>query len=455
MTDLRRRRFLKLAGAAAAAAVTGPWWGSGCARSSGRRPNIVFILTDDHRHDALGCSGHPFLQTPNLDRLATEGVRFTNAFVTTSLCSPSRASFLTGCYAHTHGVTANEQQDPPPELPTFPALLQTAGYETAFVGKWHQARWSSPRPGFDHWGSFSGQGDYRRNTLNVDGEFILSERYLTDELTDYAVRFLRRERDRPFLLCLSHKAAHEPFLPAARHAGLYAGAPLGSREDPRDRLADKPDWGGRQAAAGRTEQLRDYFRTLAAVDESTGSILAALAAEGQLDDTVLVYAGDNGFHHGEHGGLWDKRTAYEDSLRIPVLMRYPGLVRAGTTCGEMILNVDLAPTLLELAGLAAPVAMQGRSWLGPLAGGPGRESFLYEYRPGTGPVTAGQVPAILAVRTRDWKYIHYPDLAGLNEELYDLQQDPGELFNLAPAPEHAADLDRLRAELKRLREETA
>jgi N-acetylglucosamine-6-sulfatase len=430
----------------------------GCARrSTAGRPNIVFILTDDHRYDALGCAGHPWLQTPQLDRLAREGVRFENAFVTTSLCSPSRGSFLTGCYAHTHGVTANEVNDPVSSLPVFPRLLQEAGYETAFIGKWHMARWSTPRRGFDHWVSFNGQGEYLRNTLNVDGRWELTYRYITDELTDYALRFLRRERQRPFCLYLSHKAIHAPFIPAPRHARLYEDVIVTSRDDPRDRLDEKPDWGNRRKEFPDWNlYLRNYLRCLMAVDESLGRIMQELAEQQILDETVIVYAGDNGFLHGEHGGLWDKRLAYEPSIRIPLLLRYPPLVRASQLCPEIVLNIDLAPTLLQLAGCVIPANMQGQSWRDVLTGAPGREAFLYEYF-----AESPAEPSILAVRTRRWKYVTYtrptgipPERLRMMDELYDLERDPQELDNLISDRGQAAVLADLQQQLQRLREQT-
>ena len=412
-------------------------------------PNVVFILTDDHRHDALGCAGHPWIRTPNLDRLADEGIRFTSAFVTTSLCSPSRASFLTGLYAHRHGVTRNEHADLSRSLPTIAQLLQNAGYETAFIGKWHMARWSTPRQGFDHWVSFNRQGDYLKNTLNVDGRWVLSERYVTDELTDRALAFLDHERDRPFLLILSHKAVHAPFLPAPRDTGLYTDATIAPVTTPPGGTAGKPDWGSRRPDFDQVSFQREYARTLAAVDTSVGRILDRLDELGLLDETVVLYAGDNGFLSGEHGGLVDKRAAYEPSIRIPLLMRYPPRVPRGRVCEELVLNIDLAPTVVELAGLAVPAGMQGASWLPLLAGAPGRHAILYEYFAEEGPV-----PTTLAVRTRDWKLITFPLDPGLPEELYDLQADPDEHRNLAADPAHAKTLANLRAELVSLQEET-
>ncbi len=450
--DRSRREFLRALGAAAATAgalgAAGSWLG-GCGRTGARRPSFLFVLTDDHRHDALGCAGLPWLRTPNLDRLAGEGVRFTDAFTTTSLCSPSRAGFLTGCWAHRHGVVANEMNDPDPRLPQLPGLLQAAGWTTAFVGKWHMARWSSPRPGWDHWVAFNRQGDYERNTLNVDGRWELSRRYVTDDLTDRALAFLRDVGDRPFFLLLSHKAAHAPFVPPPRYADLYADAPVQELIDRGRDLAGKPDWGGRgEAPADAADVVRRYLACLTAVDDGVGRLLAELERRGRLEDTVVVYAGDNGFLLGEHGGLWDKRAAYEPSIRIPLLVRAHGFLPPGRLQGGLALNVDLAPTLLAMAGLPPPASMQGRSWLDLVAGRPWRDAFLYEYFR-----EEGNVPTTLAVREERWKLVTYPE-DDLPDELYDLAEDPGELRNLAADPARAEQVRRLRDRLALLERET-
>ncbi len=202
-------------------------------------PNIIFILADDHRFDALSCLGHPFIKTPNIDRIATDGVIFENFFVTSALCSPSRASFLTGAYAHNHKAVINDYRDP--VLETFPAMLQKLGYETGYIGKWHLARHNKPRPGFDHWFSFTGQGKYDKNTFNENGKTLVIERYITDELNDRALTFIKKKRSKPFALYLSHKAIHGPFTPAVRHNELYSDAKLIEPATWNDPMSDKPD----------------------------------------------------------------------------------------------------------------------------------------------------------------------------------------------------------------------
>lgn len=451
MTPPDRREFLRLLGGGALALSSLPLLSCGDGGGRPTRPNVIFILADEHRADALGCAGHPWIRTPGLDRLAAGGVRFTSAFVTTSLCSPSRASYLTGVYPHVHGVTENEHHDPTPSLPTFPELLHDAGYHTAFIGKWHMARWSTPRPGFDHWVSFNGQGNYLRNTLNVDGQWELSERHITDELTDRALAFLGRDRapDQPFLLYLSHKAAHAPFEPLPRHADLYHDVPIAQLAAEPGALAAKPDWGGRDAERDQATFMRQYARTIAGLDDSTARLLDWLDANGQLARTVIVYASDNGYLRGEHGGLWDKRAAYDPSIRVPLLMHAPQVATPGTVSDQLVLNIDLLPTLLDLAGVAVPPGVQGRSWLPLLAGADGRDGFLYEYF-----AELGDVPTTVAVRTHTWKYIHFPANPELTDELYHLAHDPGEQHNLIDDPAHADQLATLRQALRRYQEQT-
>lgn len=425
-----------------------PW--AGCTgRSRAKRPNFVFILTDDHRHDALGCADHPWIRTPHLDTLADEGVRFSNSFVTTSLCSPSRASFLSGQYAHSHGVCNNEQDDLPDTVPTFPQALQAAGYRTGFIGKWHMARHAKPRPGFDHWVAFSRQGGYQRNTLDVNGRWELSEKYVTDDLTDRAENFLADQGPDPFLLYLSHKAVHAPFQPAQRHTKLYGDARMLPAMTPGERLDLKPNWGGRKPQMERAAHVLDYARTLASVDESVGRIREILDRQGRLDNTVIIYAGDNGYLQGEHGGLWDKRAAYEQSIRIPLLIRYPRAFSPGKVCRELALNLDVAPTILGLAGLTPPSEMSGLDLSEMARGTAARESFLYEYF-----AEMGSVPTTVAVRTREYKYITFPENPEHTRELYHLRYDPAETDNRIGQKEYSEVLAELESELEALKKST-
>ena len=427
-------------------------WGARAEAAEGRRPNIVFILTDDQRWDALSSAGHPFLRTPNVDRLAREGARFRNAFVTTPLCSPSRGSFLTGLYVHAHGVHDNRDHNAlSHQLVTFPRLLHDAGYETAYVGKWHMGNDDAPRPGFDRWVSFRGQGQYVDPVLNEDGRAAKVPGYMTDLLHDRAVEFVRRKRSKPFLLYLAHKAVHGPFTPAERHKTLYAGEPIRRAPNAADTLEGKPALRRGPAAAPGTgpgdEVIRNQLRALVAVDEGVGRILDALQETRQLDDTLVVFTSDNGYFWGEHG-LGDKRAAYEESIRIPLVARYPRRIRAGTVVDAMVLNVDIAPTLLELGGVANPPRLHGRSFVPLLAGKRRgwRASFLAEY---FAEAQYPRIPAWQAVRTERWKYVHYTELDGM-DELYDLRGDPGELRNRIADRGSANVLAEMKRQLQRL-----
>jgi len=436
----------------------------------------VVIVADDMAYGLFEPGRRmPFLPLPNLQGLAARGVVFDNAFVTTSLCSPSRASLLTGLYAHKHGVLVNETVDLSPSIPTYPQILQKAGYETAFVGKWHMdAHTDAPRPGFDHWVSFRGQGVYEDPLINENGRVVQRYGYITDILTDYAVAWLRQPRSRPFLLVLSHKAPHNPAVPAARHAAALPDASMPEPPNYSDSYEGKPAWerryarcGGSPSAyvecpdpqperippwpwSGRDGPRLDYLRTLMALDDSVGSVVAAVDGLGLAGSTYVVFLSDNGLFLGEHR-LGDKRLAYEESLRIPLVVAGAGL--APRRVSDMALNLDLAPTALDLAGLPVPSTMQGRSLASALRGGsgPARPSFLYEYHADSFlPV----IPDILAVRTPSRKYVTYPS-GPPDVELYDLLSDPREMRNLAGRPEWAAAQGEMRQELDRLLAETA
>ncbi len=414
-------------------------------------PNIVFILSDNHRFDFMGCAGHPFVRTPNLDRLAREGVRFSNAFVTTSLCSPSRASFLTGQRARTHGVLDNltPWKD---ENVTFLELLAEAGYEAAFVGKWHMPG-SLPRlRGVDPFVTFTsrkGQGRYLDCPLVVNGMKTRSKkRYLTEELTDYALEFISRGRNAPFCLVLSHKAVHHPWRPPRDLAHVYADRtpPFPPEYHPLVFLT-----GGNlfEGLIGRPERLyRDYARVVTSLDRQTGRLLERLDRRGISDRTVVIFTSDNGFFWGEHQRGGTGRWPYEESIRIPFLVRAPGFVNeTGTQADPMILNIDLAPSLLEMAGMPIPEKMEGESFVPYLRfpSTPGREAWLYEYREDF----PFRVPSHRAVRTRKYAYIEFQGRRG--RELYDLENDPRQTRNLIHTEEGRRVANRLRVKLESLR----
>ena len=439
--------------------LVGVMLGGWCAFAA-QPPNIVFVLTDDQRYDEVGFL-NPVLQTPHMDALAREGVHFSNAFVTTALCSPSRASILTGQMMHNHGVIDNNR--PLPEgLELFPARLRAAGYQTAFIGKWHMGgEISEPRPEFDFWVSFPGQGTYypagafgQTSVLTVNDEKVPQKGYITDELTDYALDFLDgRDQDKPFLLYLSHKAVHATFEPAQRHADQYSDAQISLGRAPPPG-ADVPMWVRNQRNSWHGDQFpyhsdlpladfkREYHRTLSAVDDSLGRLQAWLFEQGLEQDTIVILMGDNGFLFGEHG-LIDKRNAYEESMRVPLLVSAPGRYKAGQVVDEMVANIDIAPTLLALAGLERSPRHDGRSFAhlprheSKAPSYPGgdeswRDTLTYEYY---WEFNYPQTPTVFALRTDRYKYIQYHGVWD-TEELFDLHADPGEARNLIEDPDH-------------------
>lgn len=436
------RRTALLSGVNAALACNAV---SGQSRQA-RQRNVIFVLTDDHRYDALGfLKGQKFLETPHLDSLARDGAYCKNAFVTTALCSPSRASILTGKYAHQHKIVDNNTAIPP-GTHFFPEDLQKAGYKTGFFGKWHMgASGDQPQPGFDRWVSFRGQGSYypEKNGLNVDGAHVPQKGYITDELTDYALDWLTQiPASQPYFLYLSHKAVHSEFLPAERHKGRFAKAefvPPPTMAADGEMAQHRPMWVQNQRNSWHGVDfpyhsdlsLADYYRryaeTLLAVDDSMGRILDALRKRGELDSTLIIYMGDNGFAFGEHG-LIDKRTAYEESMRVPFLARCPDLFSGGRVVKEVVANLDIMPTVLEAAGVTAPSGQPGASILPLLAGKkvPWRNSLLYEYY---WERNFPQTPTLHALREDRYKFIRYYGIWDV-DELYDLAEDPLESRNL-------------------------
>ena len=419
-----------------------------------RQPrNVVFILSDDHRYDAMSFMNHPLAETPQMDRLAAEGAHLANAFVTTSLCSPSRASILTGLYTFRHRVIDNQRPVPEGTI-FFPQYLQKAGYATAYIGKWHMgADKDDPRPGFDHWVSFAGQGRYVTNdpdyTLNVDGKRVPQKGYITDELTDYALNWLKKQRpaEKPFFLYLSHKAVHANFTPAERHDGSLADKPWeppATRTVTREMDENQPrwlrdqrnSWHGVDFPYHSNLDIETYYKayceTLKGVDDSIGRVMAALEEMGIADETLVIYMGDNGFMFGEHG-LIDKRVAYETSIRVPLLMRCPDLFEGGAVVDEVVANIDIAPTIMEAMGLKPPAHFDGQSVLPLLAGKevPWRDYFLYVYY---WEKNYPQSPTVFSLRGDRFKYITYYGLWD-SDELYDLQADPDETTNLIHEPQ--------------------
>lgn len=441
-------------------------------RKTGAKPrNVIFVLTDDHRYDAMGfLKGQDWLETPQMDRLAREGVNFRNAFVTTALCSPSRASVLTGKYAHNHKIVDNNT--PIPAGTTFfPQHLQQAGYRTAFVGKWHMGHeGDDPQPGFDHWVSFRGQGTYlpSKPGLNVNGKRVPQKGYITDELTDYALDWLgQHPRDQPYFMYLSHKAVHADFVPAERHKGKYDGKPFkypATMAATGDMARNRPMWVQNQrnswhgvefpyhSGLNIAEYYQRYAESLCAVDDCLGRVMDALRQRGELDSTLLIYMGDNGFAFGEHG-LIDKRTAYEESMRVPLLARCPELFGApGRTVDQVVANIDIMPTVLSAAGLEAPAGGDGANFLPVAQGRPAqwRKELLYEYY---WERNFPQTPTIHALRGERYKFIRYHGIWDI-DELYDLAEDPLESNNLIFSEKHRPIANQMRTRLFEVLEQT-
>ena len=477
--NLTRRAALRVIGGVLAGAplVTESARSRPRARSA---PNVVFIMTDDQRQDAMSAYGNAILKTPNMDRVGAGGVRFTEAFVTNSLCAPSRASVLTGLYSHAHGVITNgggpefyNQPGLRDDQLTFVHLLRQAGYHTALVGKWHLRSLPS---GFDEWVIFPGQGDYQDPEMIANGVQLKMRGHADDVVGDQALTFLaRRPQDKPFCLLYQFKSPHRSWMPAERHAHAFDDLMIPVPRTFEDRLAgrpealrraemaiaDMPDFRDRGVSpslpAAERKRLnlmhlvKNYYRVLLSVDENVGRLLEALDRARLADDTIIVYTSDNGFFLGEHG-LFDKRLMYEPSIRVPLLIRYPARIPAGRVDrSHLVLNVDVAPTLLELAGIPAPSWMHGRSLVPLLEGkdAPWRDAFLYEYYEYPAEHCARKNRGI---RTDRWKLIHFWEQPE-EWELYDVQADPDETNNLAGRRDHAAVLTTLRKRLAELRRE--
>jgi N-acetylglucosamine-6-sulfatase len=383
---------------------------------------------------------------------------------------------LTGMYAHQHGIFDNlERSQQSHKLKTFPQELQKLGYETAYIGKWHMGNDNTARPGFDRWFCLKGQGTSFDSEVNDDGRDVQTKGYVTDVLNEQSLDFVRQPRQRPFMLYLSHKAIHpetaqaadgklsDPtasnFIPAPRHEKLYENVTVPRRPSagvpPLDKPALQQEIDGLGPLGPETgssdSAILNRLRMLAAVDEGVGQLLDALADSGQLDNTLFVVAGDHGYFYGEHGLSVERRLAYEEALRIPLIMRYPPVIAAGSTPEAMVQTIDLAPTFVELAGGKIPAAYQGRSLLPILAGetpDDWRDAIFAEYYSDTVFPRVHQL-GYKAVRTDRWKYIHYIDQDGM-DELYDLKNDPYEMKNLANDPASAAQLAAMQERLRQM-----
>jgi arylsulfatase A-like enzyme len=448
------------------------------------RPNLIVILVDDLRFDETGASGHPYMKTPSIDRLAHEGARFANAFHTTPLCSPNRASILTGQYASRHGIIDNVGRDAMSHrLPNYHLALQRLGYETAHIGKWHMGNDASPRPGYDTWSSFRGQGLLADPILYENGTEGRVPGYVTDLLNQRAVQFISQRREKPFALFLAHKAVHPDvqqkqdgtidlaslrgYLLPARHENLYRGTTYPPRPNVKpiaEVLKQKPAWKemfelrsrpesrpfleGLQS--GTQEEIRRRAAMMASVDEGVGMLLDALEKKGTLENTFILFLGDNGFFFGEHGLGAERRFAYEEGIRTAFFVRYPKLVKPGTVVEPMVLAIDIAPTLIDLGGGKPGAHIQGLSFRKLLGKGrtAWRKSFLVEYyNESAWPWIVGM--SYKAVRTPRAKLIHWVHKEGM-DELYDLERDPYEITNVIKRPAYGKVRSQLYRELGRL-----
>ncbi len=435
--------------------------------ASSGRPNVLVILADDLRFDGMSATGNPWIETPALDRIADEGVNFERAYVTTSRCCPSRASFLTGRYAHVHGVLTNKpRHDFQEKHVTYADRLQEAGYRTGYIGKWHiKARNQEPKPrrGFDRWVSYEGPGSHFDQAFNVDGTTVPSEGFQADRLTDYALDFIESTPDgEPFMLAVGFKNPHVPMTPAPRHDGLLDEAPMelpASAFDPPsdlpvfyERLRGNTDRNHAIGAADEyVEATRHYWELVLSIDDNVARILAKLEERGELDNTIIVLTSDNGQLLGEHG-IQQKGVSYDPSIRIPFALRYPPVTGTGGRTQSVALNVDLFPTLLDLCSVASTDETDGAS-LVPALRNPAqvqRSSFLY-----AGPQWNNGAMVERAVIDGDLKFIDFVAKDGGEEVLFDLAKDPAERVNVISDPAYTEAINRMRAfmqsETKRLK----
>lgn len=441
-----------------------------------RRPNLILLMTDGHRPDALSINGNRILSTPNLDRIGREGVMFTNSFVTNSICLPSRATCLTGLYSHSNTCIDNQERPIPHEIPLISDILHQNGYEVALCGKAHIGQGLRDR----YWDYYFGYPGAANNTLfpniregrngTVD-PVKQYDGYVDDVVCDRAFNWLRQKHEKPFCLFLWFQSPHAPFFRPRRYLDSYNGVPIpkpatfdddlkGYPGKPRGFANARnkigsytPDGSGMNNCARTLEEVvKDYYAGIAAVDDRVKIMWDILAETGQLDDTAVIFTADHGFFLGEWR-MYDKRLMHEPSIRTPLFVRYPRMIHRPAQYSQMAINVDLAPTMLELAGLPVPANMQGRSLTPFLRGQPPaqwRQDWLYEYYEYPGPHS---VPRNRGVRTDRYKYIHYYQ-SPEEFELYDLQEDPGELHNLYGDPKHAELTQHLRTRLTELRRET-
>jgi arylsulfatase A-like enzyme len=488
---LDRRKMLSLVGASGAALVASRSTRTLATQGTNSRPNIILIVIDDLRWDEFGAAGHPYLKTPHIDRLAREGASFSNAFHATPLCSPNRACILMGQHTARHGVYNNASRDALSHLlKTFPQELQRAGYRTAHVGKWHMGNDPSPRPGFDYWVSFPGQGRILNPELYENGRLNKVQGYVTDLLTDRSLKFLRDQRDssRPFFLYLAHKAVHPDsiqrndgsvdndygarYIPADRHKDKYKNeifprsqikksaveGALGSVMVHKflERKASPEivkEFGSRLDPGTSEQSIRERAEMILSIDEGLGNILAELEESGTLENTMIVFTSDNGYFFGEHGLSLERRLPYEEAIRSPLLVRYPAMIRPGTSVDSLVSMIDIAPSILQFGQANISSHVQGISFAPLLASGYGkkgrRTSVLIENFSDDLPYPWVLDADYKAIRNEDYKYIHW-NMNPEYDELYDLQSDPQEQVNILNTSVGRKLSTKLRTELAQL-----
>jgi N-acetylglucosamine-6-sulfatase len=450
-----------------------------------QRPNIVLIVVDDLRFDEIGVGGHPYLETPCIDRLANDGVMFSNAYHVTPLCSPNRASILTGQYASRHGILDNTSRSHASHrLELFPKELQKAGYTTAHIGKWHMGNDPTPRPGYDYWVSFSGQGKTNDPDLYEEGRIHSVKGYITDIFTDRAAGFIKKCGDDPFFLYIAHKAVHpeavqlddgtvdlsvpRSFIPADRHKGRYEGKVLKRRPNygfsDQDALS-KPvikraleirhefekdeDWRHEIDPGIAENTIRRRAEMMLAVDEGVGRILDTLRETGELDNTLVIFTSENGYFYGEHGLTIERRLPYEEAVKTPLLMRFPKMVKPESKANGLVVSIDLAPTILDVAGVAIPKHIQGTSLIPILKGQKDEvhESIFIEFYSHENPFPWTASLDYRIVRKGKYKYIRWIRFED-EAELYDLDTDPFEMNNLIKNKDMASLVQALEQEMK-------
>jgi arylsulfatase A-like enzyme len=468
--------------------------------TSAAPPNVVFIFSDDHAYQAVSAYGHPLKlnATPNIDRLATGGMRLDRCLVPNSICGPSRACVLTGKYSHANGFYDNTRSRFDGSQTTFPKLLKQAGYQTAVIGKWHLI---SDPTGFDHWHILPGQGIYYNPPMIKNGVRAKETGYVTDVITDHSIEWLKgRDKTKPFLLMCQHKAPHREWAPALRHLGHNGDKPYpepdtlfddyagrGKAEKNQDMTlektftpldakfnypagmtdAEKAEWDkyykprneafskakptGKGLVRWRYNRyLHDYLGCIKAVDEGVGKVLDYLDKEGLSDNTIVVYCADQGFYLGEHG-WFDKRWIFEESLRTPCLIRWPGVTKPGSTSSAITSVIDFAPTFLAAAGVRLPDDLHGRNLTPVLKGTPPadwRKSFYYHYYEYPGPHSVAKHYGVVTDR---FKLVRFYEKEFDYWELFDREKDPKELKSVYGAAEYATEQMELEAELARLR----